>query len=575
MKKITTILLFIFVALYFYRPVETEDIGLHIATGRWISEHQQIPRINIFPLADEQTPWIWTQWLGSLTFFKVYDAADIQGLKIFRSVLFLLILLMFYFFARKRIPSVMLLALVFVLTFAVETRALLRPIIFNLIFIQIFLSILFAYQQRQSKTIYWLPLLTVIWFNTHLGCLFYGVSLVGLFFVSLRTKKMFWIFIGCLFAMMLNPYGLEGVIYPLQVMIPTVGAEQLGRTFAEYLPPLYILTRKGLWFYVLLGGVIASFFYNRKNNFTHIILFVFALFFFLYGARSSGLFIFTSAYIIAQSCANINLIKQWGDYSLSKMLDRLFLTCLIIVLCFNLVHLFQRKLIVGDAAQTYLSLKYDPYNVVNAVGFLNQNQIKGNVFCWPMYSGYLLWKSYPDLKLFVDSRDKDLPTMNEYYLVSLFPEKYWPNVEEKYNLTIAILEANAGFQSKIIKYLNVSDQWRLAFLEGSSMVFLKHDAVMLPNYLEDQLKDVKYDKQQGQEALAKVQKRKANFILNYLNPSPEYNRFQTEAVNLFFFGYVDAAMDKMRQALLVEPTTRMKEIFEILEGERDRLQGSN
>jgi len=48
MKRLALILFLAFVAIYFFFPIETEDIGLHLATGRWITSHGQVPRVNVF-----------------------------------------------------------------------------------------------------------------------------------------------------------------------------------------------------------------------------------------------------------------------------------------------------------------------------------------------------------------------------------------------------------------------------------------------------------------------------------------------------------------------------------------------
>ena len=55
-KFICLILLGIFLALFFFRPIEIDDVWWHLATGKFIVEHAQVPSTDPFPFSNEQTP---------------------------------------------------------------------------------------------------------------------------------------------------------------------------------------------------------------------------------------------------------------------------------------------------------------------------------------------------------------------------------------------------------------------------------------------------------------------------------------------------------------------------------------
>src|SRR5438046_9432358 len=49
------------------------DLYLHIASGRWIIEHRQIPDSGIFSGSMPDAPWVAHEWLASVGFAWLYD----------------------------------------------------------------------------------------------------------------------------------------------------------------------------------------------------------------------------------------------------------------------------------------------------------------------------------------------------------------------------------------------------------------------------------------------------------------------------------------------------------------------
>ena len=72
-KVVSGVLLVIFLFLFFYLPIETEDIWWHLGVGRWISENHQFPREDIFAFPEYRSPWILTQGLGSYFYYRLYS----------------------------------------------------------------------------------------------------------------------------------------------------------------------------------------------------------------------------------------------------------------------------------------------------------------------------------------------------------------------------------------------------------------------------------------------------------------------------------------------------------------------
>jgi tetratricopeptide (TPR) repeat protein len=101
------------------------------------------------------------------------------------------------------------------------------------------------------------------------------------------------------------------------------------------------------------------------------------------------------------------------------------------------------------------------------------------------YGGYLIYKLYPQRKVFIDLRgDVYLCCeLKDYY--SLIQNKYQPdtkyknlldNLWNKYNISYAILDSTENtVQSRIGKTLINDPNWNLVFWDDNSQIFIKND----------------------------------------------------------------------------------------------------
>ena len=192
--KSVFVILIIFIFCAFFKPIETEDIWWHLKTGQWIWTHKAVPNYDLFDLFSSfnnvKAHWLCNfQWLGSTIYYLVYLKFGFLGLKVFRSMLFLSIIGIFYFYGRKILPSYLLVILVFILTYGCSQSIFLRPDAFNYVFIQLFLITLFSFEKTSQRNILFiLPVLGIFWVNLHLGSFVYGVSLISIFLLSALVR---------------------------------------------------------------------------------------------------------------------------------------------------------------------------------------------------------------------------------------------------------------------------------------------------------------------------------------------------------------------------------------------------
>ncbi len=596
----------LFIIIFFYRPLETEDIWWHLNVGRWILDQRALPHVDIFPFTSRADPWILTQWLGSVIFYLVQKAAGYAGLQGLRSAIFVSALGVFFHYARRKIPFAWLLLLMFVMAFGLGTRCLLRPFIFNLICVQIFLIILLCYQDHGNhRKLYWLPALMILWGNLHVGSFIYGLGLIGVFLFSeiirytaikpsqpaaiKKIKELSFILALSMGALCINPYGLTGALFPIKALLVPgfIDFYGMGHMTSEMQPPTEIFSMQGAWFFLLLipSGWMLSI--DRKENFTEakstglpvdlaavlargfmprasgdpkgrpltqLILFLIALLGFLYARRGADFFVIIAAYVIAQGAQRLSWGKRWHNWPGHAVGERFIYVFIIFLSVCNVIHAANQKVFVNNQLVRKIFLQEEPDSPRAAVRFLLQQGIAGRVFNSYEYGGYIGWLSYPRLKPFVDGRQANQCDSKIYLRILADPDKFWPAAERQYQFDIVLFNANEAFHYKFMDYLAARAEWQLVFVEGPVVVFVKRGKFVLSQTAADFEENLKTTKISLEKIPPPILEKKSTWeanIKNFFNPSVEYNaQWETGAI-LYTLGYKDAGIKMVSESVKV------------------------
>ena len=585
----------------FYKPVEIEDNWWHLASGRWIMEHKSVPHNDPFPSFPEAKPWILTQWLGSVFFYGIYTIGGIEGLKIIRLCIFLLIIGMYFIYARRKIPISFLAVIILLMESGFAGRVLLRPDIFNYIFIQLFFIILLFYRKTQKRSVlYILPALGVLWGNLHLGSFVYGYLLIALFlsafivqWIILKAERrdeqeskilirsirdMAILFLVYGLAFFVSPYGSEAGLYPYKVfLLPDfIHLYKFVNIVGEANPPAYLFSWKGFWFFALSAAALTALLCNQKDRLLHIFLFVFPLFFFLRGSRAVGFFIIAAVYIIAECAAQCRFSERFRTFRHARSVDAFLTTILLFVLSFQIIHGLTERVYADGRFSKMYALGVDPRLPTQAVRFLKDNNINGLVFANDVLGGFLIWSAYPQLRPFVDARNVINPDLSfKQMRVMNKPQMYWPRLAEEFQFKIILLDLSWPSSSRFIEYISRAPDWQLVFMKGVDVIFVKRGAFPLKediDLFQDRLRNKKVD-DEDLNSLSKASSlpprgwRKELFF-----PKPQYSEVLEEAYTLFDLGFEGAAVKKLIQAYRVsddkEVRSTMAKAYALLREEK-------
>ncbi|HVB29283.1 MAG TPA: hypothetical protein VNG91_05665 [Terriglobia bacterium] len=210
------------------------DLWWHVAIGKHILATHAVPTSDAHSFTVPGAPWMAYEWLGEVVMAASALLGGLQGMTALLFLLAATFMALFYGYATlvsgnskaALIPCALALPLLKVF-FTV------RPQLFGYIFLIVTLIFLERFRQGKQKSLWLLPPLFLIWVNTH-GSFVFGLTVLGIYWASgliefeaggLRAER--WtdgqrrhleiIFLLCVLALMVSPYGTRQAAYPLQM----------------------------------------------------------------------------------------------------------------------------------------------------------------------------------------------------------------------------------------------------------------------------------------------------------------------------------------------------------------------
>ena len=211
-----------------FQTLGDPDTLLHLRVGQWILSHQAVPTVDYFSHSLPGESWVAHEWLSELILLMVYQIGGWGGLVLLAASCLGLSLALLATFLQKRMPPIYALLFTALAFFAMSTHLLVRPHILAWPLLLIWVSSLLHAAEDHRKPPHLLLLVMVLWVNLH-GSFIFGLAII--FPISLLAlqnapsqsrralMKQWLIFIGLAFAScLLNPQGLAGAIFPLQIL---------------------------------------------------------------------------------------------------------------------------------------------------------------------------------------------------------------------------------------------------------------------------------------------------------------------------------------------------------------------
>lgn len=476
--------------LYTIQNVSSLEIWTHLKTGEWILRHHSVPHKDIFSYTFYGKEWIDFEWLFQAIVYSTYHYFQFKGLVFLKAVIIILVLFVLYkngtLFDRGA-HWLTFLALVLILN-TIKPRIVMRPQIFLLLFLSIYIYVLNLYYFGNKNYLYLLPFFQAFWVNIH-GSFILGMVLPGLYFLitvaqslwanrnnigavfkSQRLRAPFISICLVIIASFISPYGYQIYVIPLR----TAFAQEAQGFIGEWSPiPLKSLLLFPLdtvfWFKIFFLLVLSSFLF-RKGGFKeieHVALFALFSYMAFTHHRFAGAFGVAMGHVFISNMSNIigNKLSEKDSISTWK-----WVSIILVVSLSFFVWGYQKEY---REFGLHVRRGYYPEGVVK---FIKEKGIKGNIFNSFDYGGFLIWHLYPQLKVFIDGRVPTVYSEDFFWLhrQGLENGKVWEKLVHEYDIDVVLIDDKRENGYRLfVKQLDDDPSWSIVAFDEVSILYLR------------------------------------------------------------------------------------------------------
>jgi len=162
--------------------------------------------------------------------------------------------------------------------------------------------------------------------------------------------------------------------------------------------------------------------------------------------------------------------KSFWKYS--NVLNSTFKIALVLLMSLLIYDVVANKYYIRDRSNKRFGLGISAITFpIKAIDFIQENNIRGNVFNDTSVGGYFIWRCYPKQKAFVDGR----MDFSERYLFHHTDPFLWDDIVTTYNINYALL--GHGWSPNLqplIRLLYHRSDWVLVYFDYVAAVFVKN-----------------------------------------------------------------------------------------------------
>lgn len=390
-----------------YTEMAGSDLWWHIAAGRELVQTGNLWMVDDWSWSAHGEDWLNHEWLADLVFYGWVSQWGVESLVYWKWLVIVCAFLLLQFALAR--DSGHLAALLWSgLAMAIAAPFIdVRPHLYSLLLFCLLLN--FALGRKASLRV--LAPLFLVWVNLHGGFFFGLMALAILLFpwrdfsaASLRGAVLAGL--PCVFVVLLNPYGIDAYLYPLKYAFQEASPY---RQLAEWLPPGEPGgIRSPLFFtFMWMPFIALAYFLPVIRRQTAVPWEGFAL-----TALTLAMALTSRRFIPLFAISLAVLMAPLTGLFLQRLERGLVGVALAIVaLVFAALRMAPLPLAAAPAFH-YLTTSYAyPIEIVN---FMRANDLRGKVFAYYNWGGYLHLRTDGELKVFIDGRADTLYSAQHY-----------------------------------------------------------------------------------------------------------------------------------------------------------------
>jgi len=245
---------------------------------------------------------------------------------------------------------------------------------------------------------------------------------------------------------------------------------------AEYLPPDFHQVSTWPFLLLIVLSIVVLAISKKKMNSSHILLFSGWTAMALYSARNIPLYAVTVVPIlvaVGADCIRGNKLKSASEKFIdlqSRLMDiekslKGGLWSGIVVIMAGLLLIRGFSLDFQSKGNQFL----DEVFPVQAIDWVEDNQLTGEGFNYFPWGGYLLYRLWPEKRVFIDGQTDfygEELTRKYEKVITLSPG--WEGVMQKYQISWVLMPT----QSELIRHLQNLDNWEMVYQDQFSTIML-------------------------------------------------------------------------------------------------------
>lgn len=486
-------------------PLRRLDFWWHLKVGQLIVETGRIPNTDLFSFTAAGKPFTYPNWLAEVIFYLVWRVGGLEALVFFDALMVAGAFLLVMATVRLKCSSHRLMAvllLVPALTFALYSN--LRTQVFSFVLLAFFFWVLWNVRAgRRERWLWLLPLLMAFWVNLH-GAFVLGVGVVAGFLVSESVRR-WWhgdapdtlppallrrlalVLVLCALATLLNPYGAQ--IYGYVRQLQQDPASQ--RYVTEWQPPVITSLEHVLIFFAPFFIVMLGLLYSATPlDLTELGLFVGFSIFALVSTRNGIWFAIAVAPIfvwhmqalrikpLAHLRRRLGLPEPPAPSSPRPRRENALLNWILVIVLVGVTILFSPWVRPHLANERLRPTLIDPVIPVEAIAYIDEADLRGNIFHVQDFGDYMIWRLWPEQRTFIDGRVHLYPAdLVEDYIAAL-SARGWEAVMEKYDIAYIFLPKPTEDNPDPVPLLDAvrqSREWRVLYEDEKSILFERAD----------------------------------------------------------------------------------------------------
>jgi hypothetical protein len=461
------------------------DAGWHIRTGQYILDHHAVPHQDLYSFSKPGAPWYAWEWGSDVLFGWLHRLAGLKGVVLFTGVLLAgfattLIRRMIW----RGVHVFVALAVALLSVGAASIHFLARPHIFTLLFLSIAVWLIELDREKQSRRIWLLVPLTIVWTNLHGGFLaliaVLGLCAVGTAIEAFAAGEawggLWWrsavrylgLAAACAAASLVNPYGYQLHLHMYQYL----RSDWIRTVIQEFMSPSFRNENMLQFEVLLLVGLIAAGGLLRRKSIVEALWIVFFAHMALGSVRHVPVYVTVAGPVIAYEVA------AWWKVSTRRAAKKSF------------PAIFNQM--AADAASGFRRTSIWPLAVVAAlvvtgapipwpqdfpdISFPTQlvhdhaAQLLGSrVLTTDQWADYLIYVN-PQQKVFVDGRsDFYGPETGNQYIRLVNGGADWQDLLHRYNFNLALLPQEMA----VVQLLKTQPDWHVAADDGKRVLLVR------------------------------------------------------------------------------------------------------